>query len=146
MKIRKYCNTDFEEVYKLNFVVSPDEDKEYLKRDINNAKTFFFVAEIEDKIVGVISYSFPYYNLCARINLVSIKEEYRGQKLGTLLIQFAIAELKEHNIRFITIDTALWDSKTINLYKKLGFKAVNVFSEYYGDNNDMVWLEMDIRK
>ena len=50
-----------------------------------------------------------------------VKEEYRGQGLGSRLMEKAIAELKENGFRSASIGVAADEPQNIKLYHRMGF-------------------------
>ena len=59
---------------------------------------------------------------------VFVKEDMRGQGIGTKLIQHAIAVAKEDGAKFVSIKTSNPIAKA--LYEKLGFVVHNVMEGY----------------
>jgi len=50
------------------------------------------------------------------------------------------------SMRYVCVQTGLWNLGAINFYKRVGFSLRGVFPEYVGEGNDMIWLDIDIRK
>ena len=59
-----------------------------------------------------------------------VKPEYRGQGLGSRLMEKAIAELKENGFRSATIGVAMDEPQNIKLYHRMGF-TVKIKDCYY---------------
>ena len=136
---------DFEDVYKLNRIICPDESKTYFRKEMQNFKGKVFVGEIDGKVAGFVSLGYPYFNKVAMTFGICVDEKYQNRGYGTLLLKHSIKFAGKIGLRFLTIRTALWNYRGIKFYNKLGFKSVNIFPDYYGDGNDMVWLEKDLR-
>jgi ribosomal protein S18 acetylase RimI-like enzyme len=59
-----------------------------------------------------------------------VKKEYRGQGLGSSLMEKAIAELKDNGFRSATIGVAIDEPQNIKLYHHMGFN-VKIKNCYY---------------
>jgi ribosomal protein S18 acetylase RimI-like enzyme len=136
---------DFEDILKLNTLISPDEGKEYLLHEISKFKGAFFVAIENGKIIGFTSLGYPYWNQIGLMFHLSVKESYRSQGVGSLLIKTVIDEAKKLKIRFVTVRTATWNTRAIKFYERNGFRQKATFESYFGDGNTMIWLDCDLR-
>jgi GNAT superfamily N-acetyltransferase len=58
-----------------------------------------------------------------------IKPKFRGKKLGNLMIEKVISVSKEIGLSKLYLDTGLFMSSAVSLYKKFGFKATGSYSE-----------------
>ena len=59
-----------------------------------------------------------------------VKKEYRGQGLGTWMMQTALADLKEKGFQHATIGVSPDEPKNVELYHRLGF-VMKVKTCYY---------------
>ena len=59
----------------------------------------------------------------------SLKPEFRGKKLGDLMIEKVISISKENGVSKLYLDTALFMSSAVYLYKKFGFKEIGPYPE-----------------
>lgn len=57
----------------------------------------------------------------AQLESVRIKSEYRGKKLGAVLVQNAISRAKERNCRYVQLTTNKLRTEAFDFYQKLGF-------------------------
>ena len=145
LQIRSYNSaSDFNKLLKFNLELSPDENETIFRNDIENPKAKVLVAEKDSKIIGFTSVSFPYWDRVAIIHHLMVVEEYRGQGVGSFLLKEIIGLCESENMKKVTVQTALWHWKAIQLYKKLGFVPIAVFPDYIGEGSDMVWMELDI--
>ena len=83
-----------------------------------------FLAENENReIIGMASYFFAYYTWVGKslfLDDLYVKETYRGQKAGSMLLEkiFEVARLENCNrIRWLVSD---WNKPAIAFYKKIG--------------------------
>jgi ribosomal protein S18 acetylase RimI-like enzyme len=145
LQIRSYSSaSDFNKLLELNLELNPDENETIFRNDIENPKTRVFVSEKEDKILGFVSASFPYWDRISIIQHLIVKKEHRGHGIGTSLLKEIISLCKSEKMKKVTVQTALWHRKAIQLYKKLEFMPVAVFPDYIGEGNDMVWMERNL--
>ncbi len=79
---------------------------------------------LNNKIVGFIDYNLIYD--CIELNYIYVKEEYRGKKIASLLLEQMIHENKN-----ITLEVNVNNENAISLYKKYGFKIINTRKNYY---------------
>ncbi len=106
-----------------------DEDYKPLSDDdikgmINSEGCFIFAARSQNKIVGMITliiYRIPYTKKAVLEDVV-VDEDFRGQGIGTKLIQTAIAKAKKTGAFIIDFTSRPNRESANRLYKKLGFK------------------------
>lgn len=95
--------------------------------DINaDQNNYLMVAEIDKKIIGTLQLTFI-TNLTyqggkrALIEAVRIDSSWRGQGIGKVMFEWAIAKAKEAGCRLIQLTTDKTRTEALNFYKKLGF-------------------------
>ena len=138
-------DSDLDSLYELNKVISPDETKERFLEELEKVRGKVFLFEKDEQCIGFISFIFPFWNNISIILHFAVADNFRGQGIGTQLLDFVKCEAKELGSRFISVDTALWNYKAIKLYEKVGFTPRAVLPNYFGPKNDMVWLDCDLR-
>ncbi len=83
-----------------------------------------FVAENEDKnIIGFALYFFAYYTWVGKslyLDDVYVKEEYRGQGVGQMLLDKIFEIAKTENCKRLRWQVLNWNTPAIDLYKKIG--------------------------
>jgi len=87
-----------------------------------------FVAEVDNTIVAFALYYIRYSTWKGQrmyLEDILVTEEYRGKKIGQLLMDRLIIEAKEKNFTGITWQVLEWNEPAINFYKKYkaGFDA-----------------------
>lgn len=82
---------------------------------VTNPRVLFFIAEEEAPIGMVASFL---YGDAAWIGLLIVAEEYRGQGVGTALLEEALAHLRSAGVTTVTLEAA---PEAVPLYKRLGF-------------------------
>ena len=106
-------------------------DKDYkplsdddIKAMVTMDNCFIFVACFQDKIVGMatlIAYRIPYTKKAVLEDVV-VDKQFRGQGIGTKLINTAIAKARKTGAFFIDFTSRPTRESANRLYKKLGFK------------------------
>lgn len=130
-KIRTIESKDVEVVYSIGkpFFAGPDKldwgwTIEYVKFLSEYHTDTFFVAKMENKIVGFIVSKAPISSdkpLIGWLETMAVLPNYQKKGIGTLLINTAVKKLKEKGMK--TIRLANWESKKelSSLYKKNQF-------------------------
>ena len=86
------------------------------------------LVEVDGEIAGTISLR-KIRRDCGEIKRMYIKPEFRGEKLGNLMIEKVISVSKENGVSKLYLDTALFMSSAVYLYKKFGFKETDSYPE-----------------
>ena len=115
-----------------------DEYKEY-------AGKIFVVEDSRKHVIGIVSISPVFWDRVFMIDHLAVMESHRGLGIGKSLITFILGEARELDTRILCVQTATWNRKAIGFYESLGFSKRAVFPEYIGDNNDMIWLDIDLQ-
>lgn len=111
--------------------------KEVEKKDIkdfdlvgdNNPFTKYIAYYDKDIMCGLLEFNHMYEKL--DIVNIFVKEDYRGKKIGSLLMEELIKYGKENNCYNITLEVKRCNFSAIRLYEKYGFKKVAVREGYY---------------
>ena len=98
-----------------------------IDRDPNNA---LIVAEIEHNIVGMLQLTFiPYLTHIGSwrclIEGVRIHADYRGQGLGTTLLEWAIEAARQRRCQIVQLTSDKQRPDALRFYESLGFKATH---------------------
>jgi ribosomal-protein-alanine N-acetyltransferase len=89
----------------------------------------------ENLIVGVNELIRDWNDInCAFIHSFYIKEGYRNQGIGTILLKESIEILKKENIKKIELTVDPKNYAAIKLYEKFGFKRIAFIKDLYGKN------------
>jgi GNAT superfamily N-acetyltransferase len=107
------------------FYVEP-KDYELLdncQEEIIDKGGVIFFAELKDTIVGCFSLLSMEPNTL-ELGKMAVREGYQGQKIGHLLLQYAIDYCKRKQITSIVLYSNTVLQPAIHLYKKFGFKEI----------------------
>ena len=103
---------------------------------IINEFTKIYTYSVEEKIVGFVIFN-VIYEKCEIIDIF-VKEEYRNNSIAQNLIKEI---LKDFDVENITLEVSKNNKPAINLYEKLGFKAVATRKNYYSDADGLLMLK-----
>ncbi|MGN1000686.1 MAG: GNAT family N-acetyltransferase [Bacilli bacterium] len=101
-----------------------------LSKEIKDNPYINYIGYVSDnKIIGYLSYEdiFDRYE----ISNLYVLNNYRGNKIGSYLMQEIIDRANLSNIKNITLEVNKENLIAINLYKKYGFVPVAVREKYY---------------
>ena len=105
------------------------------EREMNENKlAVYFVAKDGEKIVG---YAGMWHVVTeGQITNVAVLDEYRGQKIGSLLMEALIKTAEEREMIGITLEVKISNYPAQKLYTKYGFKPEGFRKNYYKDTNE----------
>ena len=95
-----------------------------------NPSCRLMVAEMEGKVIGTFQLNFLTY-LAAKgrddiqVEAIHVKQEYRGQGIGTEMMKWVIAEAKRRNCRRIQLTSDKTRQDAHRFYERCGFKATH---------------------
>lgn len=113
------------------------------EKEMKNDVARYLVADIDGKIVGYVGIWFVAGE--GHITNVAVHSDYRGQKIGDILIKHLVKICKDNNIFAITLEVRVSNIVAQNLYKKYGFKLAGIRKEYYSDNKEdamIMWSQL----
>lgn len=104
----------------------------------------YLVMEYNDEIIG-------YCGLWviideAHITNIAIKPEYRGKKLGELLLKHSLQVARQLGGLKLSLEVRLSNCTAQNLYKKFGFQPGGIRKNYYIDNQEdalVMWVMLN---
>lgn len=95
-----------------------------IKDGFGNKPVFeFFVAEMEEKVVGLALYYYSYSTWKGKslyLEDLIVKEDYRGRGIGKRLFERVLLQAKEDQVGRMDWQVLNWNTSAINFYKKLG--------------------------
>ena len=86
------------------------------------------LVEVDGKIAGTISLR-KIREDAGEIKRMYVKPKFRGKKLGNLMIEKVISISEENGFSKLFLDTSLFMSSAVSLYKKYGFKETDSYPE-----------------
>lgn len=130
MLIRDMVEADLDEVYKIEQETFADPwSKESFLNSISDKNNHYLVATIDDKITGYCGY----YGILGEgyIYNVAVKESFRRQGIGLMMLEELILQSVSRGITFLTLEVRSSNASAIHLYKKLGFVEIGIRKDFY---------------
>ena len=109
-----------------------------LSSTLNSENYYYFVAKINDKIIGYMAAELlvDHFDILA----VAVLQEYRRQNIATLLINKLIEICLALNIQDIFLEVRCSNLPAIKFYEKVNFKKINIRKNYYTDTNEDAYI------
>ena len=109
----------------INEYILDDKQLKSIRKKIKSRKEIFLVAEMDQKIVGVIDGyiidSIHYKEKVSFLEHLCVDKKYRKKRIATELIQEFSNKSKEKGAMYIKLYAFEKNSNAIKLYNKLGF-------------------------
>ena len=86
------------------------------------------LVEVDGEIAGTISLR-KIREDAGEIKRMYVKPKFRGKKLGNLMVEKVISISEENGFSKLFLDTAIFMSSAVSLYKKYGFKEIDSYPE-----------------
>ena len=86
------------------------------------------LVEVDGEIAGTISLR-KIREDAGEIKRMFVKPKFRGKKLGNLMVEKVISISEENGFSKLFLDTSLFMSSAVSLYKKFGFKETDSYTE-----------------
>ena len=96
---------------------------------ISQAKGYFCVAEYQQRVGGYFSV------------LINVHPDFRGKKVGQLLIDQIAAIAQKQGLKRITLEVNVSNSPAIHLYEKNGFKCTSIKENYYHNGTSAYYMQ-----
>lgn len=130
VKIEVIRENDFEQLNSLFYEFAVfEKHPEMMTNSIEQMKrekdyiTGFTAKNENNEIIGYVIYFFAYYTWsgkCLYMDDLYVRQEYRGQGIGTLLINEVISHAKEQNCYKLRWQVSKWNDPAIKFYESLG--------------------------
>ncbi|PMQ01771.1 MAG: ribosomal-protein-alanine N-acetyltransferase [Dictyoglomus sp. NZ13-RE01] len=136
IEIRPMELKDIDDVYEINRLsFSSPWSKESFERElISNKIAHYFVALLDEKIVGYIGIWQIFQE--AQITAIAVHPDYRRMGIGEALLDYIINLCEQNYIKEIILEVRVSNTIAQNLYYKKGFKKVGIRKWYYKDGED----------
>ncbi len=143
LTIRAYRNADKAEVLNLLSLntpqyFSPDEFQD-LENYLENEIEYYYVIEIEGKIIGSGGFNFADDKTTGIISWDILHPDFQGKSLGSTLLAHRIENIQkfEHVSKIIVRTSQL----VYKFYEKCGFDVIEVIKDYWAKDFDLVKME-----
>jgi len=143
VKILSMCYDDVEDVIEIERKIFPAPwTADVFEEQLNQSDcTSYFVAKIDEKIVGYAGIIFPpvgRYGAGAEghVTNIAVDENCRRRKIGSLLLLKLIEEAQNRGSRVISLELRKSNMAALNFYKKFGFRIFGLRKNYYSDTGE----------
>ena len=125
-------STEFDEFWNINT----------LQNDFNNPNSTYFIAKLDDEIVGFAGF----LKICDEANIMNIvtKINKRNLGVGSKLLTKLFNCAKDKNCTSITLEVNDHNSSAIHLYEKFGFKRIGLRKKYYNNTDDAIIMSIKL--
>lgn len=134
--VREMNEQDIDEVLrieKLSFA-TPWSREAFIIEMTTNKLAKYIVAEKDHSIAGYAGLWFIIDE--GHITNIAVDPQYRGQGIGTLLMEKLISVSEERGITSLTLEVRKSNTVAQSLYKKYGFEDCGVRPGYYSDTKE----------
>tara|TARA_Y100000994_G_C15655623_1_gene427279 strand:- start:861 stop:1307 length:447 start_codon:yes stop_codon:yes gene_type:complete len=117
--------------------------RSHFKNDINNKSSMNYIYRKDKKILG---YLFGYLIKDEyQLNKITVKEEFRCQKIGKLLFSHCLNQLVDLNVKCVQLEVSSLNLIAQRFYKKIGFIRVGMRKKYYSEFEDALLYNLEIK-
>ncbi len=115
---------------------------EDVRKDIDeNPFTNYFIYLVDNNPVAFINY-FVMYERAELIN-INVLEKFQNQKIASKLLECMMNNCAEKQVKSITLEVKVTNTKAIHLYQKYGWKEIGMRKGYY-HGVDAILMEKEL--
>jgi ribosomal-protein-alanine N-acetyltransferase len=103
-----------------------------ISTDLNNSNSIYFVAKIDNTIVGYIAANLLYDHI--DILSILVDNQYLRNGIASTLLTSILNYAKNVNISDILLEVRATNIIAQKLYEKFGFERISIRKKYYPDN------------
>ncbi len=142
MMIRRMTSEDLDTIDLLEKEIfsSPWPRKEYEYEIHENPYANPYVVIKNGEIVAYFDFWIIFDR--AEIATIGVKEAYRKQGYGQMMMDFICKQAEEAKCENISLEVRVSNEKAIKLYEKNGYIQINIRKNYYDDNHEDAYLMM----
>lgn len=116
------------------------EGRHYFYNDIEKSFVSFYCLLDDEKLIGTVALK-KIDDYTVELKALYLDKSYRGQHLGSRLINVAIDEARKLGCKSIVLDSMSKYKEALRLYEKCGFKNTERFNDnIYAD----VFMKLDL--
>ena len=104
------------------------------------------LAKINDLPVGfaVVSKWFKYDKYGVELDMISVRKEYQGKGIGSLLMKNIFEVVKNLGKKFVYLFVSAENRKAIKFYTKFGFQICGLLTDRYGEGKHSIIMKAEI--
>ena len=115
--------------------------KEQFAYLISRSKGTFYVMMEADRVIAYVSLLFHGGTRYLRIYSIAVHPDFRGKKVGQLLIDQIAVIAQKQGLKRITLEVNVSNSPAIHLYEKNGFKCTSIKENYYHNGTSAYYMQ-----
>ena len=108
---------------------------------ISRSKGTFYVMMEADRVIAYVSLLFHGGTRYLRIYSIAVHPDFRGKKVGQLLIDQIAVIAQKQGLKRITLEVNVSNSPAIHLYEKNGFKCTSIKENYYHNGTSAYYMQ-----
>ena len=108
--------------------------KDMIENDFEKRSSYIICYTNDDEPIGYLGF-LDLGSEC-EILRIGIKKIYRKQGNAQALLEFLFEYCMENKKEKIYLEVSSLNNVAINLYKRMGFKLINIRKNYYAEGND----------
>jgi ribosomal-protein-alanine N-acetyltransferase len=113
---------------------------------------FLFYVLSKDYIFSVLKYNNSVIGFClsfisnveSELYKIAISKDYQNLGFGKLLLRLHLAYLTLFEVKQNYLEVNINNRKAINLYKKMGYKEINIRKNYYFNKEDALIMSIEL--
>ncbi len=133
------------EIEHASFNATAWSEETFVKELTGNKFAHYYTVSLNDVIVG-------YFGMWivedhAQITTIAIAPDYRGKKLGALLLEYVMTLSAHHHVDVVSLEVRVDNEAAIGLYESFGFNYGGIRKDYYGPGKDanVMWVKVNER-
>ena len=140
----KICEMTIDDINSISENFNNDFDKfwniENLKNDFNNRNSSYFIAKLNDEIIGFVGI----LKIIDEANIMNIATKTNKRNLGVAskLLNYIIQYSKSINCKSITLEVNEHNVPAIHLYEKFNFKRIGLRKKYYNNTDNAIIMTL----
>ena len=115
-----------------------------LETELENPIANYFVATLNDKVVGYGGYWWVFFE--GEITNIAVHGKYRRMGIASKILEAMIERCIETDTTAIHLEVRVSNENAIALYKKFGFREDGIRPKYYDNKEDALLMTKEIRK
>ena len=118
---------------------SPQE----FKKELENPVASYFVAKLDDKVVGYGGYWWVMFE--AEITNIAVHKDYRRMGIASKIIEKMVEKCAQTSTSLLHLEVRESNENAINLYTKMGFVQDGFRKNYYKNNENAILMTKEIK-
>lgn len=108
------------------------------------ALTLVAIADGGETVVGYATCLLPRLPRPARLYSIAVVDAYRGKNIAALLIGCLLEDCRRRGYQRMRLEVRESQSRTIALYRRLGFGKIARLPNYYQDGDAALQMQIDL--